>query len=464
MPDSNNRPEPARFSGISRREAIDCLHRQCGIYTRPSLVNTLLDAIGWEEHLNLSKCRLLEPAAGDGAFVAEAARRLVNSCYRNEVSPTARVLRNCIRAFELHTREARKAQRNVAKAIRQVGVSKSTATVLARAWIRNADFLLASGPAAPYTHVVGNPPYIRWAKIPTALRNQYARKLPRSMIGGDLFIPFLDRSLEQLCSNGQCPFLCSDRWHFMAFAAPFRAKWLPQLQILSSASVLAKEAYVREVDAYPSILVAKRTDEPAPPIPALRRRMTIKDFGFRIKVGPALGVTLAFVLQREEREVEEELLWPWVDTSEITEGKILWSGRRVIVMYGKDGSLIDLAKFPLTLKRLERFRPVLSNRSIVLNGSPWFRTIDRVCAADWERPKLLIPEIAKVPRIAFDNTGSIPSHGVYAIFAPDDNLNPLYDRLANGGLAAALAGIAPKIKGGYVRCYKRFLEQITFFP
>jgi adenine-specific DNA-methyltransferase len=29
--------------------------------------------------------------------------------------------------------------------------------------------------------------------------------------------------------------------------------------------------------------------------------------------------------------------------------------------------------------------------------------------------------------------------------------------LSNGKLAKALDGIAPKVKGGYVRCYKRFL-------
>jgi adenine-specific DNA-methyltransferase len=178
-------------------------------------------------------------------------------------------------------------------------------------------------------------------------------------------------------------------------------------------------------------------------------------------VGPALGHTPAFVLEADELDVEADLLNPWLDTAEIFEESISWRGRRVIAMHDNNGRLIEPSQFPLTLKRLARFRSQLNTRSIVKNGAPWFRSIDRVCSADWARPKLLIPEIAKIPRVAIDLSGAIPSHGVYAVFAPDDKLDILYDQLRGGGLAKALSGIAPKIKGGYTRCYKRFLEQIT---
>jgi len=69
--------------------------------------------------------------------------------------------------------------------------------------------------------------------------------------------------------------------------------------------------------------------------------------------------------------------------------------------------------------------------------------------------------LAKVPRLAIDRSGAIPSHGVYAIFAPQDDVEALYEKLRDGKLARALDGIAPKVKGEYVRCYKRFLERIT---
>ena len=110
--------------------------------------------------------------------------------------------------------------------------------------------------------------------------------------------------------------------------------------------------------------------------------------------------------------------------------------------------------------RLSRFRKPLSKRAIVKNGAPWYRTIDRIDASVWTRPKLLLPELAKIPRIAVDRSGAIPSHGVYAIFADGDRIDALFEKLSNGRLARALEDIAPKVKGGFVRCYKRFLDEI----
>jgi hypothetical protein len=282
------------------------------------------------------------------------------------------------------------------------------------------------------------------------------------MTGGDLFLPFLDRALEFLEPSGRIGFLCSDRWRFMAFAERFRKKWLPSLNITSERTLPASEAFVFDVDSYPTILIAvKRRERKTPSrLKKRHRKKTLTELGCVVRVGPALGHAAAFVLDADEDDVEPELLKPWIDGSDIKEGSITRSGGRVVVMYGKDGKLIDPKKFPLLFARLKRFRKDLKKRSIVRDGAVWFRTIDRVRASDWKRPKLLIPELAKVPRLAIDRSGAIPSHGVYAIFAPDDDVDGLYEKLRDGKLAAALNGIAPKVKGEYVRCYKRFLLRI----
>ena len=132
----------------------------------------------------------------------------------------------------------------------------------------------------------------------------------------------------------------------------------------------------------------------------------------------------------------------------------------MVNLFADRGDLVDLRRFPRLERRLEKFRSELAKRSIVRRGAPWYRTIDRTRAADWRRPKLLVPELAKIPRVALDRSGAVPSHGVYAIFAPDDRIDDLHERLRGGGLARALDGTAPKLKGGYTRCYKRFLSRI----
>lgn len=457
----------AGFSKISEKsssgssdDAVEALHSRCGIYTKPEVVRRILDAVGWRSNANLSKSCLLEPAAGDGAFVVEAARRLATSCIRQGIELKSPTLAGRIKAFELHPGEAAKARSRVFDTLRESGVHHRTAKACAKAWIVNDDFLLTDLSAMNYTHAVGNPPYVRWSKIPRELKARYDNQLSRKMTGGDLFLPFLDRALESLVPKGRCGFLCSDRWRFMAFAEGFREKWLPRLDINSEKVVLASDAFVRDVDSYPTILIASKKSETSAKPARTKRGKTLKELGYVVKVGPALGHTPAYVLEPDERDVERKLLRPWVDGSEITEGSLAWRGRRVIVMHGKDGDLVKPIEFPLLNKRLKRFRKKLNQRSIVRNGSKWYRPIDRVRATDWKRPKLLVPELAKVPRVAIDRSGAIPSHGVYAIFAPDDNVEALYEKLRNGKLAKALNGIAPKVKGGYVRCYRRFLLMI----
>ena len=454
-------------TGCSESEAVDTLHRKCGVYTTPEVAGRILDAIGWCADADLRSARLLEPSAGGGEFVVQAAERLVASCRVHDTEPKISVLRDRIVAFELHPDAARKARSRVIDRLRALGLHHRTAKACSEAWIRGADFLLSGASGSDesgYTHLAGNPPYVRWSKIPAVLKTAYEMRLPPEMTRGDLLLPFLDRALDALQPGGRCGFLCSDRWLYTASARGFRQKWLPLLDIASNDPIDATEAFTTpNVSTYPTILVASKRSTPRrerSPMPVARAGRTLKELGCTVKVGPALGTTPAFVLQPDEDGVEAELLAPWVGSSEVIEGAVRWAGRRVVTMFDDVGHLIDPDRFPGLARRLETFAPELKKRSIVRNGAPWYRTIDRVRVSDWSRPKLLVPELAKIPRVAIDRSSAIPSHGVYAIFACDDKVEAIYEMLRDGKLARALDGIAPKVKGGYVRCYRRFLSMI----
>ena len=456
-----------RTSETSRRNpkrasAVEALHRHCGVYTKPEIVRRILDAVGWKANADLFAARLLEPASGDGAFVVEAASRLVASFSRRQMALTIRTMGARMVAFELHPREAAKAQERVERTLRNAGVHHRTAAACARSWIVEGDFLLSKALSTSFTHVVGNPPYVRWSRIPIALRAKYDRLDPHRLARGDLFLPFLDRALDSLTPSGRCGFVCSDRWRYMAFAEEFRRKWVPKLKIHSERAVRPTEAFVQAVDSYPTILIASKVPRSAS-APAVKRTglgLTLEELGCRVRVGPALGHTPAYVLKADERDVEPELLERWIDGSEVEDGVVVWSGRHVILMHGADGNLVNLQRFPRLKARMARFRKKLKERSIVANGAPWYRPIDRVRATDWSHPKLLVPELARVPRIAIDRSGAVPSHGVYAIFAPDDDVAALYRKLANGTLVDELNRVAPKVKGEYLRCYRRFLLMV----
>ena len=460
--DGGCQPTTGQVADDRINRSIEELHHACRVYTKTNTVGRILDAVGWRADADLSASRLLDPAAGNGEFVVQACVRLIESCRAHGVTPTIRNLRSRITAIELHQGAAAESRRRLHSTLRLTGIHPSTASACATAWIHNADFLLWDTPVPNYTHVVGNPPYLRWSKIPSPLKSAYDRLLPPYLTRGDLFLPFLDRSFQLAESGGKCGFLCSDRWLYMAFAERFRTKWLPWLDIHSNDSVDAAEVFDRPVDAYPAILIASKRRRPrdsdSRPVPS--RLRTLRELEYTIRVGPALGYASAFVIRPGETKVEPEILSPWIHSSEIREGSVDWSGRHVITMFDDNGDLLDLDRFPRLKARLTKFRSQLASRHIVRRGAPWYRTIDRIRALDWQRPKLLIPELAKTPRVVVDRSGAVPSHGVYAIFAPDDAVDDLYDALRDGGLARALDGRAPKLKGNYTRCYKLFLSSI----
>lgn len=441
--------------------AVAALHGSCGVYTRPALVARLLDRVGWTHDADLADARLLEPGAGDGAFLVEAVRRLVASFLRHGIPLRIDTLRERVLAYELVPAEANKARSRIVAAMKASGIHHATAHACARAWVKTGDFLLAERPACPFSHIVGNPPYIRWSKLPDSIAAAYSAKLPRTVARGDLYLPFLHRSFEFLHPNGRCAFVCSDRWRYTVYGDAFRTRWQACLQIDTEPAGNPKDIFDRDVSVHPEILTATPRATPKPPPKRRRRGKTLADLGCTIRVGPALGVTPAFVLEPGEDGVEPELLHPWVDAREVGHGDVRWRGRRVIAPFDERGKIIEIDEYPLLAARLQRFSDRLRARHIVRNGAVWYRTIDNVIPAAWSPPKLLIPEISKSPRVAVDPTGAVPSHGTYAVFSHFLDIEDVYDRLRDGKLAKALAPIAPKVKGRYTRCYRRFLAMIT---
>ena len=441
----------------------ELLHARCGVYTQKGPAGRILDAVGWTADADLRDARLLEPAAGDGAFVLAAADRLIAAFAGHGLPLTVAGLAPRITAFELLEREAETARRSAEARMIVAGLSARDARTVADAWIRTGDFLLNT-PTMTFTHVVGNPPYCRWSRIPPTLKRAYEAALRSDVARGDIFLPFLDLGIELLDEGGVLGFICSDRWKYMGFADGFRKRRLPQIEIVRDKAIHADDAFLRSVDTYSSELVIRRKAAgTAAPKRRRKANRTLDDAGYRIRVGPALGCTPAYVMSSEATDgIERELLTAWVDGRDVSAEGLRAASRQVLTMNGADGQLIDLADFPGAASHLETYRAILSSRAVVrVSGKTWYAPIDRVHAADWARPKLLVPELAKEPRVCLDLTGAIPSHGVYAVFAPDDDLEPLLGAWSDGGLGRALKGKAPMVKGGYVRCYKRFLAALA---
>ena len=446
-------------------DGADVLHAACGIYTRPTIVEMILDDIGWRSDNDLVDCRLLEPASGDGAFVVKAVDRLLRSFAAHGHAPRQDLLAERLLAFEIHADEATKCRAAVTQLLIKHGLMQNDAEDLAANWVREADFLLSPLTSRSFTHVVGNPPYLRWSKLPAPLRTRYQQVLPATVAKGDLFLPFLDRGIEALKVGGKLGFVCTDRWKFMGFAEGFRNTRLLDVDILQDRAIAPGEAYIEAATTYPSVVVMQRRGAARKPVRKANIGVTLKEAGFEVRVGPALGCTDAYVLPLERaHEVEEELLRPWLSPQDIGEGWIKKTSKVVICLYDDDGKLRDIDRFPKAKAWMTRYRGSLEQRSIVTKyGAPWYRPIDRVSVELWMQPKLLVPELSKTPRLALDTSGSIPAHGLYAIRSTISNAKTesLAAYLCGGIFAEEMSKIAPKANGQYFRCYKTILEQLV---
>ena len=475
---------------------ISYLHQRCGIYTDHETAKTVLKKIGWIKSNNLRKARLLEPCAGDGALLVVAIRELIGSFRKHKIPLRFQMLSERIIAFEIHPLEAQKAREAAAFELRTLGISSSLAGQLVNEWIRTEDFLLTPISRNGITHVAANPPYIRWRLIPSALAKAYRSALPTETTRSDLCVAFIARIIDTVSPGTRIGILSSDRWLYAVYADSFRRKWLPKVKIKELLPVDSSSAYRRPVSTCPLICVMRRekvsnpadarsingvessgefqsdasslskmrnlqNSEHSETVAEWQRLFpSIESAACRIKVGPALGHEPAFVGMKNELQVEEELLSPYLSPREIVGESIRWSGRWALCVGSPSGGLINLSAYPRAKVRLNEFKEMLEKRSCVRNEEFWFKTIDRTVSADWAGEKILVPELARMPRAAYDDEGIMPSHGIYAIFSEEWPTEVLWNVLSSGILRITLEAIAPRVSGGWIRCYKHFLSQI----
>src|SRR5947209_6690510 len=84
---------------VANPQVLPVQEKNGAVYTKPWVVELILDLAGYTEKANLVDCLAIEPAAGNGAFLIPMAQRLVTSCKRQN-RPIADVVQSLL-AYEL---------------------------------------------------------------------------------------------------------------------------------------------------------------------------------------------------------------------------------------------------------------------------------------------------------------------------------------------------------------------------
>ena len=452
------------------------------VFTSPLVVGYMLDLVGYSGDRDLSRLRIAEPSCGDGEFVVEIARRLLQSARRFGFDAQEAFLRN-VRAYDID--EAKVCQ--CRERLSQIGFGQAAQAVVA------ADFLQVR--TDPVDIVVGNPPYIRYENIPARMLDVCRSRFKTFHYRCDLYVPFFEKSLAMLESGGRHCFICSNRWLKNEYGKKLRQMVASSYRLWSIVNLEHADAFQEDVLAYPAITVISN-DFPAQtfqyaeclrveelPQALFEERMmprgadwtaafstvlpdsgfqTIEQQGFKIGIGVATGADTVFISADLPQKVEPELLMPGINARDLRGNRLQWQGEYLLNPYNDDGTLVNLDDYPRANAYLESHRERLQARHVARQSpSRWYKTIDRIRPALRTQPKILLPDMSGNTFIFVDDGEFYPLHNIYYITGRSSaQLRLLAAFLMSDFVRQQLQAVTNQMNGGFARWQSQHLRKL----
>lgn len=505
--------------------AISCMARhdetdRGAIFTRPEIVDAILDLSGYRSDRPLHRMRLLEPSFGAGDFLLRAAQRLWSSFIRDGGTPATAVdgLRRAITAVELHPETFHLTARRLYAQFTQQGICPADADTLCQAWLIRDDFLLTRLEGG-FDFAIGNPPYVRQERIPATLLSEYRRRFRTLYDRADLYVPFFERALDLLGDEGVLGYICANRWLKNRYGGPLREKITNGYWLKYFIDMEAADAFHSEVIAYPAITIFQRAapklavrkptravgsgtlaTQPLPvlvnallhpsddssaiaefkldaigsaplllddiPRLVLLRRLestfpAIEQAKCKVGIGVATGCDRVFIGAMDDLPVEPARKLPLVMARDLVDGGIRWGGKGVLNPFEESGQLVPLDAFPQFKRYLVEYRDAVASRHVARrNPDGWYRTIDRIQPGLLQTPKLLVPDIKGEGVFVIDEGKYYPHHNLYYITSDEWDLHALQTVLRSSLTLMVVATYCTRMAGGFLRFQAQYLRRI----
>ncbi len=477
------------------------------IHTRPEVAEFVLDALGWVESAPLATFRLLEPSAGEGDFLLPAVNRLIS-----RVSPDDLSIAGCILAVEVNRPALQICRDRISALLLDHAWSPRVISELLDQWLVHDDFL--SIPLdGTFTHIVGNPPYIRLENLPKDLLKSYRARWRSLFDRADLYVAFFEKSLELLLPEGRLGFICADRWMKNRYGGPLRDIVATGFHLESYVDFTDCPAFFDDVAAYPAATVIRKGKGNTTRVafrPAISREILVplaealashkrhpqvtlltgvcqsnqpwsfnenggipiirkleanfpilEAAGCKVGIGVATGADAIFIGTDEGLDVEPERKLPLVTTKDIRNGQVKWGGLFVLNPFTPEGGLVDPDDFPKFRAYIERHREKIQKRNVAdRNPKGWFRTIDRIHAPLTNTPKLLIPDIKGSAHVVLESGKYYPHHNLYYVTSDSWDLRILQMILSSRVAHAFIVAYSPRMRGNFLRFQAQYLRRI----
>ena len=491
------------------------------VFTRPWVVELILDLAGYTPDRDLATLFAVEPACGEGAFLGPMIDRLLESASRHARRPAD--LGDSVRAFDLSSVNIERARKLAISRLVDFGVAVPDAQDLADTWIKVDDFLLMPVPDCAADVVIGNPPYIRLENVPPERSDAYRLACPTMRGRSDVYVGFIERGLRILADEGALAFIVADRWMHNQYGAHLRRLIGDQFAVETVVEMHEVDAFEDEVSAYPAIAVIRREPQRAAVLahassgfgPAdaaafrtwtrggskiLRRNAVsaarlprwfpgselwpfgdparlavvadletrfppLEDLttGTRIGIGVASGADSVY-LTKDRDLVERDRLLPLAVSADTAGGHLHWSGTYLVNPWS-DGHLVRLEDYPRLANYLAEHGDQLRHRHVAKRRpSMWYRTIDRVDPALQHRPKLLLPDIKATIHPVLDSGDLYPHHNLYFVVSTGWDLEVLGGLLLSEVANLFVGTYCVKMRGGCYRFQAQYLRRIRVPP
>jgi methylase of polypeptide subunit release factors len=490
------------------------------VFTRPEIVALILDLAGYRVGARrLATLRVLEPSCGDGAFLAEVVRRLIESerehCATIDWDDTA--LCDAIRAVDISRESLASAHDQLQQQLVAAGCPSGRAEQLASCWTVHADFLLQSWPQ-PFDLIVGNPPYVRIEELPRRVLQRYREIFDTTTDRADIYVAFIEKGLQLLSADGALAFICANRFAKNKYGEALRRLIAQKYHVLFYINLEHTQPFLSAVSAYPAIIVLDRQhgkptraasleDINSATLEAIQRELVgrrrprglVSEFRdwypggtpwittsstehelldrlhsrlpvledsapqTKVGIGVATGADDVFVLKGQSEDIEASRQIPMLMAYDIGNQGLAWSGRFLVNPFDAidDGSLVRLQDYPGLAAYLEEHAAELKKRHVA-KGRPttWYRTIDRIWPSLRMRPKLVIPDIQATVTIGLDEGKFYPHHNVYWITSESWPLLALKALLRSAIVIQQVRAYSVQMRGGSLRFQAQTLRRL----
>jgi hypothetical protein len=461
------------------------------VLTKPVVVKTMLDRVGYTQNHDLRDTRVTEPSAGDGAFAVEIIERLYASSLKFDFS-FQKALSNLV-FFELDKAMADLLRERIESTLIQYSAS------IPADLIRVEDFLLSS--SDKFDLIIGNPPYVRHEIIPEEQKKVYKNRFSTFRHRSDLYIAFYEKGLNLLKKEGILSFICSNRWLKNQYGRGLRDLIHLYYSLDEIIDLEGTCPFEEEVIAYPAITTIRNAKRPTKAsyykITDLRELKSfnknaksvktldtsnrnnwfsykwsgkvyekfldsIEKQGFKIGIGVATGADKVFIRDDFQSLVENEVLLPILTSKDLKNDKLNWSGKCILNPFDGFGKLIELTKYPKAKAYFESYRQILENRHVAKkNPQHWYKTIDRIKPTLISQDKILLPDISGNTHIFIDKGNFYPHHNLYYITGRDyDRLVLLASLLVSDFIRNQLSELGTTMNGGYPRWQSQHLKKL----